>query len=868
MIGKIISHFRIVEKLGKGGMGIVYKAHDEKLDRTVALKFISPDFIPSQKDQNRFLQEAKATAKFNHPNICSIYSIDEYEGQPFIEMEFIEGETLREKMQHSGQMPLDMFRDYALQLAEALSAAHQKGIIHRDIKPENIMLVNNERVKIMDFGLAKLKGVQNDTNEESTLGTLTYMSPEQIRGDNIDERSDLFSLGIVFYEMLTGLHPFNAEYRQALTFQILNKEPEPPSSLQEDLPVAIEDIVMRCLQKDQEKRYRSAADLKLELKEEKKWPILHPNKSIAIGRKTFSTFPFFRNRSLASVISVGTLILLISLFGIRPLINNSNEMPENIPEEKHLAVLPFNNLSPDDIPNSLNDGIMEILTSHITGLEMHEQSLWVIPSTEVRAGKVSSVKEATQLFGANLAVTGSLQHIGDQLLLTINLVDGATMRQLRSVLIKMPWSNQTQLQDEVVQNLTDMLEVELEPDAVQSITAGGTSTSEIYQRYIEGQGYLSRYDAENIDRAIKIFRETIVADTAFVRAYAALAETYWRKYELNRNTRWADEAINYGSRAIDLMDQQIPEVYITMALINNGMERYDAALEMLAKLSGQEQKSYRALIEQAKAFEGLGDITKAEELYHQAIDRKSLYWDGYNILGLFYKNQGRFEEAAKAFEKVTELAPANVRALSSLAGIYHNLGRTDQAIATLHRSLKMEPTYRALTNLGTIYFYQRDYSQAIRFYEQALELNDTDRRIWGNLGYAYQQTDQDSAIINPTIEKAIALTEQELEVTPNNQELLTELAGYYLVIGDAETCRKLVSRLTKLQNIQPDTRISLIALYEQLGERDLALLWMETTLKLDDNIEILESLEEMEGLLADPRVTKLRKQYAHKITDE
>lgn len=867
MINKVISHFRILEEIGKGGMGIVYKAHDEKLDRIVALKFIASDYTVTDNQKKRFLQEAKAAAQLNHPNICNIHSMDEFEGQQFIEMEFIEGETLRHKMNHLNPMSLNTFRDYALQLADALVVAHQKGIIHRDIKPENIMVDKSGRIKIMDFGLAKLKGRQSYTNRESTLGTLTYMSPEQIRGENIDERSDIFSLGIIFYEMLTGTHPFNAEYRQALVFQIINNDPELPSLLREDLPVALEDIVVRCLQKDPNKRYRFADALKVELEREQRLlnTDIVPSRLMVKWKRLFSPFNLNNSRNLAAIGSAVMVVFLIGILWARPF-SDHEETKVAIPVEKHIAVLPFNNLTPQNIPETLNEGIMEILTSHITGLELYEQSMWVIPSSEVRAGNITSVKEAAMLFGANLAVTGSLQHIDDQLLLTINLVDGNSMRQLRSVILEMNWNDQTHLQEEVIKKLTDMLEIELEPRAVQSITAGGTPATGAYQRYIEGQGYLSRYDEESIDKAIEIFHQTIEIDTEFVRAYAALAETYWRKYELTRDTQWADEAIKYGDRAINLMKQPISKVYITIALINNGMERYKDALGILGNLSEREQNSYQALIEQARAYDGLGQADQAEELYQQAIDSKRFYWDGHHTLGLFYTKQGRFQDAAEAFEKALERAPANARVHTNLAGIYQYLGRTDEAMDMLQQSLEIRPTYRALTNLGTMYFYQRDYLQAIRMYEQALQLNDTDRRIWGDLGYAYKQTGQDSAIVVSAMEKAIMLTEQELELTPNNQELLSELASYNLMVGNVEKCRRLVRSLTSLENMQSDTRISLISLFEQLGERDSALHWMEISLKEGDNIDVLETLEEMEDFLADPRVTELRKYYAQEIT--
>ncbi len=857
MIGKTISHFKIEEKLGEGGMGVVYKAYDTKLDRPVALKFISPDTTPTKEDKERFLQEARSVAKLSHPNICSVHSIDEYEDQQFIEMEYIEGQTLRNKINESGRIKPDLFRDYAIQLAEALAAAHQKGIIHRDIKPENIMVDNNDRVKIMDFGLAKLKGMQNYTKTGSTVGTLTYMSPEQIQSHEIDARSDIFSLGIVLYEMLTGVHPFEAEYEQALMFKLLNEDPVLPSSLHKDISPELEDIVVRCLQKDREKRYHSADDIRLELVGGEQWLIQQNDqtKFKTNWNRIVPNFSRFSWKYSIPIISIAFLALLLGILWIDP------TRKEKIPDNKHIAVLQFNNLSPQDIPESLNQGIMEILTSKITQMEMREGSLWVVPSSEVRADGVTSVKEATRKLGVNLAVTGSLQRIGDQLRLTINLVDGNTRRQLRSEILEMEWGNHTRLQDEVVYKLTNMLEIEMEPRAVQFITAGGTQNSRVYQLYIEGRGYLSRHDVESYDRAIELFRKTIEDDSSYVRAYAALAETYFRKYEMTHDTQWTEKALKYGHEAIALMEEQVPEVYITMALINNGMERYKEALGMLGELGEQKSINYQALIEEAKAYEGLGETDKAETFYQKAIERRKEYWGGYHNLGNFYLRQGRYNQAVETYRKVTELAPDRVGGFTNLGNAYYYSGKVDKALDAYHRSLEVRPNYEALHNLGTIYYYDKNYPKAIQIYEKALDINDTDHRIWGGLGYAYYWSGADSSKVIKAMKEAIELAEQELEVKPNNQELLGELAGYYLSIENRDKCRELLQRLITPGEINEDTRSTVIHLYERLGERDSALAWVEKSLSQGDNLKMLKTLEGMNELFNDPRMKELQEKY-------
>ena len=861
--GANISHYQILEKLGEGGMGVVYKAQDTKLDRTVALKFLPAGSTPDERDRKRFLQEARAAASLNHPNICSIYSIDEHEGQQFIEMEYIEGRTLRDELREHSAMSPDTFRDYAIQIAKALEAAHRQQIVHRDIKPENIMVDSGGRIKVMDFGLAKLKGMQHFTKSGSTVGTVTYMSPEQMKSEALDERSDLFSFGIVLYEMLTGIHPFKAEYEQALIFNLLNKEPELPSLLQDNISPELEDIVLRCLQKEPENRYHSAEDIRLELEGGEMWPI---QKAVSgLKNRSWSGLIHsgsgFRITSVEWVVSAGILLLFIGFLWAYPS-TVGLETQQELPEEKYLVVLPFNNLSPDMISQSVSTGIMEVLASKITQMELWGISLWVVPTADVIATDVASVREAMSIFGANMAVTGSLQYAENRLLLTVNLVDGETLRQLRSSVLEMELNDHIGLLDNVVQMLTRMLEVELEPEAMQIYSSPGTGSSEVYRLYIEGKGHLSRFeDASSIESAIDAFREAIERDSSYVRANAALAEAYWRYYELTRDTRWTEEAITYGNRAISLMKEQVPEVYITMALIYNGMGRFDEALAMLENLKGPARNSYQALIEQGKANERLGNPAKAEELYLQAIDRKEHYWGGYNNLGGFYAAQGRLEEAAETFQKVTEVAPDNIRGYNNLGGIYFYLGESDKAVQALRNSITINPNYDALSNLGTYYYFQKDYAEAIRMYEQAIELRQTDHRSWGNLGYAYRRTGRDSSTVRETMQQAIELVEGELEVSPNDPVLLSQLAGYYEAIGNDEACRVLLERLSSTDEMDGDTRISVIHLYEKLGNRDLALEWAEKTLQLGYSLEMLESLEGVDELLNDPQLINLRERY-------
>ncbi len=310
MIGTIVSHYKILEKLGEGGMGVVYKAQDTKLDRIVALKFLPHHLTENNAERARLMQEAKAAATLNHPNVCTIYRIDEFEGKQFIEMEFVDGETLRQKIPLQN---IDEALKYAVQIGEALQEAHAKGIVHRDIKAENIMVNAKNQVKVMDFGLAKLKGSLKLTRTSSTVGTLAYMAPEQIQGGEVDVRSDIFSFGVVFFEMLTGELPFRGEHEASIMYSIVNEQPEQIARYRPEVSPEIQRIIHRSLEKDPEDRYQSAADMISEVRRVQKQStrIVRPEISAAQRNCTEHTLMFSRRESIA-----GKRFPVHSLYGI------------------------------------------------------------------------------------------------------------------------------------------------------------------------------------------------------------------------------------------------------------------------------------------------------------------------------------------------------------------------------------------------------------------------------------------------------------------------------------------------------------------------------------------------------------------------
>lgn len=848
-----ISYYKVLEKIGEGGMGEIYKAEDTRLGRMVALKFLSSAHNTQEDYRKRFEQEAHAAAALNHPNICTIYSVEENDDKPFISMEYIEGKTLRTVIDN-GDLETEEAINYGIRIASALSAAHEKGIVHRDLKPENIMVDSKGRIKVMDFGLARIKGAENITRENNRIGTLAYMSPEQLRGDKIDQRSDLFSLGIILYEMLTGIHPFKGEYEQAISYQLMNEDP-PHDRLPDDNVPGIKDLILRCLEKKPDDRYSSAKEVINDLKRcrnHNQPPILNSSYKIISGLSDRK--PVFYSGA----------VILIALFGGLWLFDSAwvnSTTGEALPDEKHLVVLPFINLSEDAIPASLSDGIMEILTSKITQIGAQMGSLWVVPNSEVRSEKITSVSEANKLFGANMAVTGSLYRSGDNFRLSLNLVDGATMRQIDSSILEVEWTNLVHLQDEVVKTLAEMLEVELAPEARNSINAGNSLISQAYQLFIQGRGFLSRFeDPESIEMAIDKFEEALEIDPEYARAWAGLGEAYWRKFYLNNDVQWTKPALEYAYKALELNDR-LSEVYITLAIIYNGMGRHEDVLDILENLEQRDKPVYEAQIELAKAYSGMGRTDQAEQEYKKAIKLKETYWDGYNQLGFFYYGNGRYNEAVDMFKKVTEWTPDNYSAYYRLGAAYFNIDESRKAEEAFKKSLELRPNHRASSNLGTLYFHEGRFQESIQKFEQAIELSDVDYHIWGNLGLAYFGTGQNDEKVHSTLRKAIELAERMREIMPGNNLILADLANYYAIIGNREQVDNLLGQLVSSKIQDPGIMIIIAETYEMLNERSAAISWLEKALEHGYNWDIIENNLALQHVLEEPRVQEIRGNY-------
>src|SRR6056297_891537 len=824
-----ISHYKILEKLGEGGMGQVYKALDTKLERNVAIKLMLPKVQSGELSKERFVQEAKSASALDHPNICTIYEIgDTDDGSLFIAMAYYEGESLQDYLKY--EVPsYDEALDIAIQVAKGLECAHRSNIVHRDIKPANVMITESGMVKIVDFGLAKLVGETHLTQTGSTLGTAAYMSPEQVTGGSVDHKSDIFSCGVVLYELFTGIQPFKNDYFHGMMYAVVNEDPPPVTDHKPDLPVELEWIIRKSMEKDSANRFQDMTEMVQFLESLKAGNIdsgqindeatgSNPKKS-----SSFKSRPVFM--AGAAIVTVILAAVLYSWYS--PAIISEGSSPfttASLPVSKQIAVLPFLNIGERPENAAFVAGLVETLTSNLSQLDQFQEQFLVVPSSETSSRNISSASEARAAFGVNLVVAGSVQQLDDGVRVTINLIDAVSLRQLNSKIIDDNFTEKSALQDEAVFNLASMLGIELQPRVRNILTAGGTTVPGAYEFYIKGVGHLQRFDRrEEIDAAIVQFKRALEEDPDFARAYAGLSDAYLYLYRRTSNSDWIQPAVENIEKAIEITDEYSP-VYTTYGLLLIETGEYEEALKMLNRALEIDPVNFEAYRGKARAYLAQQRTEEAEATYKKAIEMKPDYWAGYAELGVFYYGNGRFEEAAEQFKIVTELTPNNAGAYRNLGGIYYYLGRQQEAMEAFHNSISIEPNYGAYSNLATMYFYDEEYSKAAEMYKEALALNDSDYTVWSFLASSYEEsTPPRVEEYMQAIQKAMEMAEKQLEVNRDDPAILVDLASYKLTLGDKTGAKIILNRAVATQtgdvNLQP--RIG--TTYEKLGQRNEAL---------------------------------------------
>ena len=822
----ILSHYRIVSKIGEGGMGKVYLAHDTKLDRRVALKILPIEVATDQTRMRRFVQEAKSASALNHPNIITIHEIEQIDSLNFIATEFVDGETLRPRIRAG--MELSETLEVAIQTASALAAAHDAGIIHRDIKPENIMVRRDGYIKVLDFGLAKLtepldsssapdaptKAMVN-TDAGTVMGTAAYMSPEQAKGIKLDPRTDLWSLGAVLYEMLTGHVPFIGDTATETLSLILQKEPAPLTRYVREVPNELERIVSKTLTKNCEERYQSAKDLLIDLRKLKRKleveaeidrtgapeldhgvtrsdpgkPATSPGAAttvVAGAMPTVSSVEYvvsgIKQHKLATLIVA--MVLGLAAVALAVYLRGRNE---DISIDS-IAVLPFENRSADAETEYLSDGLAESLIYRLSQLP----NLRVTPTSVAFGykGKQADAAKAGSELGVSAVLLGRITQRGDNLTISAELIDVRRNKLLWGEQYERKMSDLLATQREIAREIVERLRLKVSGEE-KGLAKHYTESNDAYQLYLRGRFYWSKRTEQGMRKSLEYYQQAIDRDPTFALAYSGLADAYDLLGAPDASGAMAPDEAMPKAKAAALkaleIDDSLAEPHVSLAHVKYYYDR---------------------------------DFASAEREYMRAIELNPNYPIAHQWYSIYLMSMGRFDEALTQVKRAQELDPLSLPINMTLGWVLLTAHQNDLSVEQLRKTVEMDPSF-VLTHhrLGMVYEQQGKYDEAIAEFKQVVKL--TSGKPLGTAALAH----------------AYAMSRRRAEA----EKLLAEL-----------------EEQSKLRFVSPS---SVAAVYVALGDKDQAFAWLDKSEKVRDGILVrLKVDSRFDGLHSDPRFAELVRQ--------
>ena len=847
----LAQRYEIVALLGSGGMADVYEAKDKELGGQIALKVIHSSVSFDSASFDRFRREVHLARQVTHSGVCRVFDIGYHNeiGREifFLTMELIRGETLSSRLKKAGPILHQEALSIAIQLCQALGMAHQAGIIHRDLKCGNVMLVGSgEKVRavITDFGIAYLMRGPADsagtiTVQEALVGTPAYMSPEQVQGKALTVASDIYSLGLVFYEMVTGVRPFQDKSSWSEALKRLTEDPVPPDQIAQDIGAPWSNTILGCLRRVQAERFASTEAVLISL------------------QHTKSLADIFSDRKSHFAVAVLSIALVLgAIVGFRGYLFASY-LP--LPEVKRIAVLPFTSPGNDPAGQAIADELTESLAVNLAHLQTTNNSFWVVPWKHVQDRPNNDETHAGGSLGVNLLVTGEFEKQGQRFLLRVKLKDAEKLNELRTLIIETSENRIVTLEDTLLEKVSGILQIHMPEGVLHHLPVDDTSEPGAYEFYEQARGYFLRLTPNDTDRAIALFQIAIQKDAKFALAHASLASAYSWKYHNTKDPVWHDAARKSCLKALALNDK-LASGHFALGMIQQDTGNLELAIGEFRRALELDPADNEARNRLSLAYDRSGRLLEAETLLKDQIRHNPANWVNYNDLAYFYYAHTQYDQAERLFRTAVQLAPDNPLAFRNLGAIYIEQGKYHDAESILARAIDIQPAAQTYSNLGTAVLFQGRYADSATLFERAVRLSPHDHRLWRNLGDAYMLAGL-NAQANDAYAGAILELTKILAVKPKDGRLLEDLALYHAKMGHKEEARKIQAQATRLSMKTPEFLFVAASVYELCAMRERALEMLHAAIQAGYSLSEIASAPELARLRKDRRYQQIMAPY-------
>ncbi len=851
------SRYRIEAEAGEGGMGKVYRATDLDLHRTVALKVVRPELASSPQTLDQLKHEISIASQISHKNVLRIHDLGSANGLSFVSMAWAEGEDLGNLLKRTGPVPEERLTELAIELCEGLEAAHEQGISHRDLKPRNILLTSGGHACIADFGLAhSLNTVVLTTSQEgsssrstSSSGTPRYMSPEQVDGVSIDHRTDIYSLGLILYEMATGRIPFNDDSAFQTMAQRLTDKPASPKLLNPILSDKLCAIILRCLELDPKERYASAREVAADLRKE------------PAGELTVS--PAARPNRRTQLLWISAGLVALALVAVAAVLWRRPTIPTEPPATgKYIAVIPFHAIGSDPNLKFHAEGIADAIAARLSSLS----SLHPVSASAVERVSLSQSEENIgKQLGANLLVKGTVQGEGDRIKVNAEIYNVEKHRVLWSKSYERVTGDLFTLEDEISNDTENALNVKPTTEERERAEPAPTQNLAAYDLYLEGRDILKkRRDTEGAEKALALFKQACKEDDSFALAWTGVADANLLLYRMNKDSLSASRAVTAAQEARSRNDN-LPEVHFSLGSVYTATGRYAEAVNEIMRALKLSPNSDDGYVRLGRAYLATGQAPEALNAFKKAVQLNPYYWHNHYALGSAYFSLGMNDEALKEFKEQVAQNPNNEDGYNNIGSVYLQQAQWKKAIPEFQKSIEISPSVQAYSNLATAYFNLERYKEAIPLYEKAVALNPNQANAEAlcNLGEAYARTGQSSKA-EQEFNNAIALLYDQLAVDPQNAGDFGTLAMCFAGKKQMAKARQYITRARKIDGADSRLMYDEASIYAQDGRTEDALKALTNALENGYPFEYCANDPDFKDVRRSPGFAALKKRFGHR----